>query len=148
VAHFSGQQTLIGQKRDAHALQLHDSLADSLKHAPNLMVTAFDEGNFKPRLFILPQSTDLARLRAAAIQHDTGLELRNSIRVRSAFQLNLITSGNRGRARHQEVRQFSVIGQDHKPGGVKVQPSHRIDALLDSLHQRNHSRAAFRILHG
>jgi hypothetical protein len=145
VAETTGQQVLVRQEGDANALQLYHSLTDAFKHAPHLVVTPFDKGDFKPGFFILAKGADLARLRPTAINGDACLELGDAVRVRAALQLHLVSARDGRRARHQEIRQIAIVGQDHQAGGVKVQPSHRIDALLDALHQGNNGRTALRI---
>jgi len=142
VAHPAGVQALIRKEGNPHALQLYHSLANALKHAPHLMVAAFHQGNFKPGLVIPSEGANLAGLRPSAIKRDAGLEFGNTIGVRPAFQLHLVSPGNRRRSRHQEIGQLAIIGQDQQSGGVIVQSPHRIDALLDSLHQRHHGGAA------
>jgi len=145
VAETAGQQVLVRQEGDANALQLYHSLADAFKHAPNLVITAFDQGDFKPGFIVLAKGADLAGLRPAAVNGDAGLQLGDAVRVRTAFQLHLVSARNCGRARHQEIRQLAIVGQNHQAGGMKVQPSHRIDALLDALHQGDNGGASLRI---
>jgi hypothetical protein len=120
VAYPAGVQALIRKEGNPHALQLYHSLANALKHAPHLMVAAFHQGDFKPGLVILSEGANLAGLRPPAIKRNAGLEFGNAVRVWPALQLHLIGPGNRRRARHQEVRQLAIIGQDHQAGGVKV----------------------------
>src|SRR5690242_15867390 len=58
MANFTWQQTLVRQKCNSHPLQLHNSLANALKHPPHLMVAPLDERNLKPRLVILPEGAN------------------------------------------------------------------------------------------
>jgi hypothetical protein len=109
------------------------------------MVSAFDQGNFIPRFGILSQGVNLTRLGAPAIKHDSGLEFGDVRRVRTAFQFYLVRSGDSRSARHQKIRQFAIVGQNHQAGGVKVQPSHRVDALFDASHQGDDRWAVLRV---
>jgi hypothetical protein len=109
VAHPAGVQALIGKEGNPHALQLHHSLANTLKHAPHLMVAAFHQGDFKPGLVILTQGANLAGLRPPAVKRDAGPEFGNAIGIRPAFQFHMVRPGNSRRAGHQEVRQLAVI---------------------------------------
>ena len=109
------------------------------------MVSSLDERDFVPWFVAIRQRSNAGRSRALAVEHDALLQLRQGAELGTALQFHVIGPGHRGRARHQPIRQITVVGEQHQTGRVIVEPSDGVNALLDAVQKGDHFGPAFRV---
>src|SRR2546426_10952089 len=112
------------------------------------MVSPFDQGDFVPRFVAVGQRLNPGGRRASAVEYDPAPDLLEVARLRMAFQFDVITPRNSGSARHQEIRELAVVGEQHETGGMIVEPAYRINALPDAAQEGNNRGPTFGIAKG
>lgn len=98
-------------------------MADGFNHPLDLVFPAFMDGDFKPGIAL--RLTDLRyfrRRRKPIFQLDTSLQGLNLGIVEDALDLDQVGFGNVVARMEQRLREISVIGQQHEPFTVEIQP--------------------------
>ena len=142
-----GQQAVEHQGADAFAVQAHDLVVEEAKHAFDLMITALNDaqaGTARAKQF------QPGGLRGQVFKSEIdALTKFADIRVGNfLLGLDVIHLGHLGLGLSDMTRPLAVIGNQHQPAGVEVQPTCDMQVVFVRLIQQVDHRRMFRILGG
>lgn len=124
-------------------------MADGFDHPLHLMLPSFVNRDFEPGIAFRPADlVHLRRRREAIFQFDAPLKHFNLGIVEHTLDLDQIGFRNMVAWMEQGLGQIAVIGQQHEPLAVEIQPSDRKHAHRDSVQEILHGRATLRIVQG
>src|SRR5947209_5758957 len=100
-----------------------------LEHDAYLVLAAFDEPHFVPRIRALAQNTQAGGSGSLAMHGDTAPELLFLFLCETAVHLDQISLRDVAGGRSEPIRELAVIGQQEEPFTGVIEASDRVHTL-------------------
>jgi hypothetical protein len=115
------------------------------EHDADLVLPAFSDLHFVPRIRAVLDALQLRRRRPPAMHGDTLAKLLLLRLCQPAGHLHYICLGDVVGGRGQAMRELAVVGQQQQSFAVIIQAAHRKHAFADPAHQVHHGLPTLRV---
>jgi hypothetical protein len=136
------------EEADFHATEFFHQLAEVFEHHSDLVLAAFGEADFIPRILAGLDEFDVGGRGAAAMQRDAGLKRFHLFIGEGPGNFHYIRFDDVGGGRCDAMGELAIIGEQQQAFAGIVEAADGEDALLHAAQQVHDGLAAFRIGHG
>ena len=120
---------------DGNAPELEHGMPRGAEHAPQLAVAPLAQGDFEPRVLLLPKAAYAAGPQADAVETDAAPQAGERFLAGLALHLHVIDFLDPVPGVHERLGELAVVREKKRPFARKVEPSYGIHALLDALEE-------------
>ena len=133
------------QRAEAHALERDHRVADGLEHPPHLALAALVDGDLDA---VGRESLHARGCRPPVVELDALAQRPQRVVAHGrAPHLGVVGARDLERGVREPVRERAVVGQQDEPGGVGVEPAHRVQPP-GAGDERDDRRPALRVVGG